>query len=135
MSSGWLSQFLQNPLLHPSLRRPVQLADKLADKRASWPETTATVAVCLDLSGIWDKSRKSVDLYSVRFTYWVEGRMHTGCFKTRTRHAAGEQLQVRYHPRHPERNSADPVERLRTELLIAASIGLAALYFAIAWHL
>jgi len=131
MSSGRLSQFLQNPLLHPSLRR----ADKVADKRAAWPEVTATVADCLNLSGMWDKSHTSVDLYSVRFTYWVEGRMHTGCFKTRTRHAAGDALQVRYDPLHPERNSADPVERLRTELLIAASIGLIALYFAIAWHL
>jgi hypothetical protein len=131
MSSGRLSQLLQNPFLHPSLRG----AYKRADKRASWPEVTATVADCLNLSGMWDKSHTSVDLYSVRFTYWVEGNMHTGCFKTRTRHAAGEELQVRYDPLHPERNSADPVERLRTELLIAASIGLVALYFAIAWHL
>jgi hypothetical protein len=131
MSSGRLSQFLQNPFLHPSVRR----ANKRADQLASWPEVTATVADCLNLSGIWEKSHAVVDLYSVRFTYWVEGTMHTGCFKTRTRHAAGEELQVRYDPQHPERNSADPVERLRTELLIAASIGLVALYFAIAWHL
>jgi hypothetical protein len=127
LSAGRLPQFLQNPLLHLSARR--------VDKRASWPETTATVADCLNLSGMWDKSHTAVDLYSVRFTYWVEAQMYTGCFKTRTRYAAGEELQVRYDPLHPERNSADPVERLRTELLIAASIGLVALYFAIAWHL
>jgi hypothetical protein len=127
VSSGRLSQFLQNPFLHPSARR--------ADQRASWPEVTATIADCLNLSGMWDKSHTTVDLYSVRFTYWVNGRMYTGCFKSRTRYSAGEEIQVRHDPLHPERNSADPVERLRTELLIAASIGLVALYFAIAWHL
>jgi hypothetical protein len=127
MSSGRLSQFLQNPFLHPSVRR--------VDKRASWPEATATVADCLHISGVWDKSRPAKELYTVRFTYWADGRMYTGCFKTRTPYAAGEELPVRYDPLHPERNSADPLEKLRTELLIAASIALVALYFAIAWHL
>ncbi len=123
MSSGRLSQFLHNPLLHPSARR--------RSERDSWPEVTATVADCLNLSGMWDKAHTAVDLYSVRFTYWVDGRMYTGCFKSRTRYATGEELQVRHDPVHPERNSADPVERLRTELLIAASLALVALYFMV----
>jgi len=126
VSSGRLWQFFHNPFLHPSARR--------VDKRASWLETTATVADCLDLSGLWDKSHTTADLYTVRFTYWVEGRMYSGCFKSRVTYSAGEELQVSYDPLHPERNSADPEEKLRTELLIAASIGLVALYFALAWR-
>jgi hypothetical protein len=127
MSPGRLSGFLHNPFLHPSAQR--------RSERDSWPEVTATVADCLNLSGMWDKNQSSPDLYSVRFTYWVDDRMHTGCFKTRTRYVAGEDLAVRYDPAHPERNSADPEEKLRTELLIAAAVALVALYFAIAWHL
>ncbi len=95
---------------------------------------TATVADCLDLSGIWHKDHASAALYSVRFTYWVDGRMHTGCFKTQNKYAAGDSLQIRHDPRHPEHNSADPEETLRTELLIVAAIGLIALYFGMAWH-
>jgi hypothetical protein len=129
--SSRLSGFLHHPFLHPWSWRGA----RRADERASWPETTATVADCLNLSGMWDKSRPSADLYSVRFTYWVEGRMHTGCFKTRTKYAQGETLTVRHDPRHPERNSADPEETLRTEMLIAAAAALVALYFALVWHL
>ena len=83
---------------------------------------------------MWDKGHTSAALYSVRFTYWVDGRMHTGCFKTRTKHSPGDTLIVRHDPIRHERNSADPEERLRTELLIVLAVSLAALYFAIAWH-
>ncbi len=127
MSSGRLSEFLHLPHLQPSAGR--------RSERDSWPEVTATVADCLDLSGMWDKGHTSAALYSVRFTYWVAERMYTGCFKTRTRYSAGETLVVRHDPVHPERNSADPEEKLRTELLITAALALIALYFAIAWHL
>jgi hypothetical protein len=123
MSAGRLSGFLHNPFLHPSARR--------RSERDSWPEVTATVADCLNLSGIWDKGHTSADLYSIRFTYWVDGQMYTGCFKSRTRYVPGEELQVRHDPLHPERNSADPVERLRTELLVAAAVVLVALYFVV----
>jgi hypothetical protein len=126
MSSGRLSAFFHNPFLHPSAGR--------RSERDSWPEATATVADCLNLSGMWDKGQPSAALYSVRFTYWVEGRMHTGCFKTRTKYSPGDTLTVRHDPVRHERNSSDPDEKLRTELLIAACVGLAALYFAIAWH-
>jgi len=115
---------LHHSFLNPWARR--------AHERDSWPEAVATVADCLNLSGIWDKSHTSSDLYNVRFTYWVDGRMHTGCFKTRTKYMPGDTLMVRHDPRHPERNSADPVERLQTELLIAAAVALVALYFVIA---
>jgi hypothetical protein len=121
--SGRLSEFLHNPFPHAGARR--------RSERDSWPEVTATVADCLNLSGMWDKAHTATDLYSVRFTYWVDGRMYSGCFKSRTRYAIGEELQVRHDPVHPERNSADPVERLRTELLIAASVVLIALYFMV----
>jgi hypothetical protein len=84
---------------------------------------------------MWSRDQASPELYSVRFTYWVDGRMHTGCFKSRRKYVAGEPLlQVRYDPHHPERNSTDPEERLRTELLIAASVGLVALYFVLAFR-
>jgi hypothetical protein len=116
--------------MNPWARR----GERRASERDSWPEVTATVADCLNLSGMWDKNHAAAHLYSVRFTYWVEGRMHTGCFKTRTKFAAGEELRVRHDPRHPERNSADPEEKLRTELLIAAAAALVALYFAVAWR-
>ncbi len=126
MYSARLFALFDHPFLHSSAHR--------RSSRESWREVPATVADCLNLSGIWDKSERTAALYSVRFTYWVEGRMYTGCFKTRTRYATGEVLQVRHDPMHPERNSADPEEKLRTELLIAAAAGLVALYFAMAWH-
>ena len=84
---------------------------------------------------MWDKAHATADLYSVRFTYWVDGVMHTGCFKTRTKYAPGETLMVRHDPRHHERNSADPVEKLQTGLLVAAAVTLVALYFVLLWHL
>ena len=130
VSSGRLSQFLHNPLsqlsLNPWARR--------GNERDSWPETTATVADCLALSGSWDKDRPHADLYSVRFTYWVNSQMHTGCFKSRTKYSPGDTLLVRHDPERHERNSADPEERLRTELLVIAAVGLVALYLAIVWH-
>lgn len=124
MSSGRLSGLLHRPFLHPWAHR--------ANERDSWPETMATVADCLNLSGMWDTGHARADLYSVRFTYWVDGRMHTGCFKSRTRYAPGDTLMVRHDPRHHERNSADPEEKLRTELLILLAVSLIALYFAVA---
>jgi hypothetical protein len=127
VSSGRLSGFFHIPIFHPLAQRK--------SERDSWPEATATVADCLDLSGMWDKEHTSAALYSVRFTYWVDERMHTGCFKSRTKYAAGDSLQVRYDPKDPERNSADPVERLQTELLIAAAAALIALYFIVASRL
>jgi hypothetical protein len=126
MSTGRLSQFLHNPYLNPWAHQ--------GSERDSWPETTATVADCLNLSGMWDKGQPSAALYSVRFTYWVDSRMHTGCFKTRTRYAPGDTIMVRHDPQRPERNSTEPIERLKTELLIIAAIGLVALYFAVAFH-
>ena len=126
MPSGRLSEFLHNPFQHASPRR--------RSERDSWPQLTATVAECLDLSGKGGKGHTSAALYSVRFTYWVDGRMHTGCFKTRTKYSPGDHLLVRHDPIRHERNSADPEEKLRTELLIAAAISLVVLYFAIAWH-
>ena len=124
--SGRLSEFLHNPFAHASSRR--------RSERDSWPETTATVADCLDLSGMWDEGHTSAALYSVRFTYWVDGRMHTGCFKSRSKYSPGDTLLVRHDPLHHECNSADPEEKLRTELLIVLAISLVALYFAMAWH-
>ncbi len=126
MSSGRLSGFFHIPHLRTSAQR---------SERDSWPETVATVADCLNLSGMWDKNHTTADLYNVRFTYWVEGRMYTGCFKTRTKYVQGETLTVRHDPRHHERNSADPVERLQTELLVAAAAALVALYFVVASRL
>ncbi len=126
MSAGRLSTFFHHPLS--------SLWGQRSSERASWPEATATVADCLNLSGMWDSAKPSAELYSVRFTYWVEGRMHTGCFKTRTRYAPGDTLLVRHDPTHHERNSYDPEEKLRTELLIAACVALAVLYFAITWQ-
>ncbi|AXC09819.1 hypothetical protein ACPOL_0442 [Acidisarcina polymorpha] len=126
MSSGRLSQFLHNPFVNPWAHQ--------GSERDSWPETKATVADCLNLSGMWDEDRPHADLYSVRFTYWVYDRMHTGCFKTRTRYSPGETLMVRHDPVRPERNSADPEEKLRTELLIVAAVSLIALYFALVVH-
>ncbi len=127
MSSGRLSGFFHNPFLNPWAHR--------GNERDTWPETIATVADCLDLSGMWDKGQATADLYSVRFTYWVEGVMHTGCFKTRTKYAPGDTLMVRHDPRRHECNSTDPEEKLRTELLIAAAVALVALYFVLVWHL
>ncbi len=127
MSAGRLSGFFHHPFSNPWAHR--------GNERDSWPEAVATVADCLNLSGMWDKSQAMADLYSVRFTYWVNGVMHTGCFKTRTKYAPGDTLMVRHDPRHHERNSADPVEKLRTELLIAAAVTLIALYFVLVWHL
>jgi hypothetical protein len=121
------SGFFQHPFLNPWAHR--------GNERDSWPETVATVADCLNLSGIWHKADTTADLYNVRFTYWVDGVMHTGCFKTRTKYAAGDTLMVRHDPRHHERNSADPLEKLRTELLIAAAVVLVALYSVLVWHL
>ena len=126
MSSGRLSGFFQHPFLNPWAQR--------GNERDRWPEVVATVADCLNLSGMWDKSQATAALYSVRFTYWVDGQMHTGCFKTRTKYATGDTLMVRHDPRRHERNSADPEERLRTELLIAAAVALVALYFVLVWH-
>jgi hypothetical protein len=60
--------------------------------------------------------------------------MYTGCFKSRTKYDAGDTLLVRHDPVRHECNSSDPEERLRTELLIAVCVGLAALYFVITWH-
>lgn len=126
MPSGRLSEFLHNPFHHVSARR--------RSERDSWPETTATVADCLDLSGMWDEGHTSAALYSVRFTYWVDGHMHTGCFKSRSKYSPGDTLIVRHDPLHHECNSGDPEEKLRTELLIVLAISLVALYFAMAWH-
>ena len=126
MSSGRLSQFLHHPFASLGTRR--------ASERDTWPQATATVADCLNLSGKWDSEKPSAPLYSIRFTYWVEGRMHTGCFKTRTKYSPGDTLLVRHDPVRHECNSSDPEEKLRTELLIAACIGLVALYVAITWH-
>ena len=127
MSSGRLSGFFQHPFLNPWAQR--------GHERDSWPEAVATVADCLNLSGMWDKSHATADLYSVRFTYWVDGVMHTGCFKTRTKYSPGDTLMVRHDPRHHERNSADPIEKFRTELLIVAAVALIALYFIVASRL
>ncbi len=127
MSSGRLSGFLHHPFTNPWAQR--------GSERDSWPEAVATVADCLNLSGMLDKSDAIADLYSVRFTYWVDGRMHTGCFKTRTKYVPGDTLMVRHDPRHHERNSADPEEKLKTELLIAAAVALVALYFVLVWHI
>jgi hypothetical protein len=127
MSSGRLSGFFHHPLLNPWAHR--------GHERDGWPEAVATVADCLNLSGMWDNGQSTAGLYSVRFTYWVDGVMHTGCFKTRTKYAPGDTLMVRHDPRHHQCNSADPVEKLRTELLIAAAVALIALYFVLVWHL
>jgi hypothetical protein len=127
LSSGRLSGFLHHPFTNPWAQR--------GSERDSWPEAVATVADCLNLSGMLDKSDAIADLYSVRFTYWVDGRMHTGCFKTRTKYVPGDTLMVRHDPRHHERNSADPEEKLKTELLIAAAVALVALYFVLVWHI
>jgi hypothetical protein len=127
MSSGRLSGFFHHPFFNPWARR--------GNERDSWPEAVATVADCLNLSGISDKSPATADLYSVRFTYWVDGNMHTGCFKTRTKYVPGDTLMVRHDPRRHECNSSDPEEKLRTELLIAAAVALVALYFVFVWHL
>jgi Protein of unknown function (DUF3592) len=127
MSSGRLSGFLHHPFLNPWAQR--------GNERDSWPETEATVGDCLSLSGRWEEGQSTAALYSVRFIYWVDGVMHTGCFKSRTKYAPGDMLTVRYNPRHPERNSADPEEKLRTEILIAAAALLVALYFVLVWHL
>jgi hypothetical protein len=127
MSSGRLSGFFHHPFLNPWAHR--------GHERDTWPEAIATVADCYHLSGNWSKDHPTAALYSVRFTYWVDGVMHTGCFKTRTKYAPGDTLMVRHDPSRHECNSTDPVERLRTELLIAAAAGLVALYFVLVWHL
>ena len=128
MSSGRLSGFFHHPFLNPWAHR--------GHERDSWPEAVATVADCLNLSGMWDKGQATAALYSVRFTYWVDGRMHTGCFKTRNQVCAWRYaLMVRHDPRRHECNSTDPEEKLRTELLIAAAVALVALYFAVLWRL
>jgi len=127
MSSGRLSGFFQHPLLNPWAHRD--------HDRDSWPEAVATVADCLNLSGQWDKGKSTAALYSVRFTYWVDGVMHTGCFKSRTKYVPGDTIMVRHDPRHHERNSADPKERLTTGLLVAAAVVLVALYLALVLHL
>src|SRR5271154_7342530 len=126
MPSGRLSGFFHQPFLNPWAQR--------RSERDSWPQTVATVAECLNLSGMWDKDHTIPPLYSVRFTYWVEGCMHTGCFKTRTKYSPGDTLLVRHDPERHECNSADPEEKLRTELLIVLAVSLAALFFAMAWH-
>ena len=125
MSSGRLSGFFHHPFLNPWAQR--------RSERDSWPQAVATVAECLNLSGMSDKDHETAPLYSVRFTYWVEGRMHTGCFKSRTKYSPGDTLLVRHDPERHEHNSADPEERLRTELLIVAAVALVALYVAIAF--
>ena len=127
MPSGRLSGLFHHPLLNPWAQR--------GNERDAWPEAVATVADCLNLSGKWDKDQPAAALYSVRFTYWVDGVMHTGCFKTRTKYSPGDTLMVRHDPSHHERNSTDPAEKLRTELLIAAAVVLVALYFVLVWHL
>jgi hypothetical protein len=127
MSSGRLSGFFHHPLLNPWAHR--------GNERDAWPETVATVADCFNLSDLLNKNSATGDCYSVRFTYWVDGAMHTGCFKTRTKYAQGDTLMVRHDPRRHERNSADPIERFRTELLIAAAVVLIALYFVVASRL
>jgi hypothetical protein len=126
MSSGRLSGFFHHPFLNPWAHR--------GNERDTWPETVATVADCFNLSGMWDKSQATAALYSVRFTYWVNGVMHTGCFKTRTKYSPGDTLMVRHDPRRHECNSTDPEEKLRTELLIATAVALVALYFAMTWY-
>ena len=126
MSSGRLSQFLHHPF--------AGLWAKRAGERDTWPQATATVADCLNLSGMWDSGKPFAPLYSVRFTYWVDGRMHTGCFKSRTKYNPGDTLMVRHDPVRHERNSSDPEERLRTELLIAACVCLVVLYFVVTWQ-
>jgi hypothetical protein len=109
LPSGRLSGFLHHPFTNPWTQR--------GSERDSWPETVATVADCLNLSGMLDKGQSAAALYSVRFTYWVDGVMHTGCFKTRTRYAPGDTLMVRHDPRRHECNSTDPEEKLRTACL------------------
>ena len=126
MSVGRLSGFFQHPFAQ---HRPTEPRKA---ERDAWPATSATVADCLALPALKDGARTV--LYSTRFTYWVDSRMHTGCFKSATSYAGGDALSIRYDPNHPERNSADPEEKLRTGLLIAASIALAALYLAVALH-
>jgi Protein of unknown function (DUF3592) len=106
----------------------------LQPKCDQWPETTATVADCHSLSGIWDQSEHPVHLYSVRFVYWVKDQMYSGCFRSQQCYDTGSPLALRYDPRHPERTTCDPPEKLRTELLVALSVGLAALYFVFAFH-
>ena len=103
-------------------------------KHDQWPETTATIAECHALSGIWQESDPPVPLYSVRFVYWVNGHMYSGCFRAPQAYEAGSSLPLRYHPRHPERTTCDPPEKLKTELLVALSVGLTILYAILLLH-
>lgn len=104
-----------------------------AGRRNTWPEATATVADCISLADIWKKGR-AVNLYTIRFTYWVNGQMFSGCFKTEKCLAPGDSISVRYDPHHPERNSADPEDLFQTGMLIAGSVVLVVLYFLLALH-
>ena len=131
MSSGRLSQFLQNPFSASfgAARRQTCgqarfLAGSYRDGRRL-PESVRHV-------GQEPRCRRSL-LCAVHL---LGGWQHAyRLLQDANSSRGGRGASVRYDPLHPERNSADPVERLRTELLIAASIGLVALYFAIAWHL
>ncbi len=100
-------------------------------KNEDWLETTATVADCHPLTGMSEAPAK---LYSVRFVYWVQDKMYSGCFRSPQSYEAGSPLSLRYHPRHPERTTCDPQEKLRTEVLVALSVALTALYFVFAFH-
>jgi len=103
-------------------------------KSDRWPETTATIAECHALSGVGEKTDQPANLFSVRFVYWVDGQMYSGCFRSPQPYVTGSSLALRYHPRHPDRTTCDPPERLRTEFLVALSLGLTALYFLFAFH-
>ncbi len=103
-------------------------------KNEDWPETTATVADCHTLTGMRDPSDGPTNLYSVRFVYWVQDKMYSGCFRSAAGLRGRQPLALRYHPRHPERTTCDPPEKLRTEVLVALSVALTALYFVFAFH-
>ena len=85
----------------------------------NWKATDAVVANSIE------SHTKAGNVYSVVFTYVVDGSYYGGTFTTMQRYADGETFAIQYDPENPERNDVVRRDRIRNWLYALFFVGLA----------
>ncbi len=92
--------------------------------KTDWKDADGTVATVERADG------RGGPIYTVVFTYQVDGHWCGGTFTTGDEYKVGDSVAVRYDPKHPDRNDLS-VQESRKKWMVAAVVAVLFLIFAL----
>ena len=87
-----------------------------------WKDADGTVA------SIEEQQTRGGTVYSIVFTYKVDGEWYGGTFTTRDSYSKGDAISVRYDPNKPDRNDLVERETIRHWVIGAILVSGAAVW-------